>query len=116
VLGIQKVHHSVIETVNSRTTSIFAANSSASFDKCDQLRCCVPIHWQFFFGEHYYNHRDHRVVGFGALDAASPAAASPHYFPEQGAPFQIEVAYLSGSLEPNVLLTSRLPSSGKPMR
>ena len=33
-----------------------------------------------FFGEHHYNHRDHRVVGWAALDAAAPAAALPLYF------------------------------------
>lgn len=57
-----------------------------------------------FFGEHYYNHRDHRAVGFAALDAAAPAAASPLYFPEEGDAWQVEVAYLSGSLEPNVFV------------
>lgn len=35
-----------------------------------------------FSGDRYYNHRDHRVVGFAALDAAAPAAASPLYYPE----------------------------------
>ena len=55
-----------------------------------------------FFGEHYYNHRDHRVVGFAALDAAAPAAASPLYFPDAGPPHEVEFALLSGSLEPNV--------------
>ncbi len=55
-----------------------------------------------FFGEHYYNHRDHRSVGFAALDAASPAARSPLYFPDLGDPVAVEVAYMSGTLEPNV--------------
>lgn len=54
------------------------------------------------FGEHYYNHRDHRVVGFAALDAVAPAAASPLYFPETGPAHAVGEAYLSGSLEPNV--------------
>jgi LmbE family N-acetylglucosaminyl deacetylase len=54
------------------------------------------------FGEHYYNHRDHRVIGFAALDAVAPAAASPLYFPEQGAPWQVATVYLSGTLEPTV--------------
>ena len=39
------------------------------------LICPDPL--AVFFGEHYYNHRDHRVVGYAALDAAAPAAASP---------------------------------------
>lgn len=55
-----------------------------------------------FFGEHYYNHRDHRVVGWAALDSASPAGASPLYFPRAGKAAAIDVAYLSGSLAPNV--------------
>ena len=57
-----------------------------------------------FFGEHYYNHRDHRQVGFAALDAAAPAAGSPLYFPSAGRAHAVEVAYLSGSLEPNVFV------------
>jgi LmbE family N-acetylglucosaminyl deacetylase len=55
-----------------------------------------------FFGEHYYNHRDHRVVGYAALDAAAPAAASPLYFPDAGPPHVVSYALLTGSLEPNV--------------
>jgi LmbE family N-acetylglucosaminyl deacetylase len=55
-----------------------------------------------FFGELHYNHRDHRVVGWAALDAAAPAAALPLYFKGTGAAHQVTAAYLSGSLEPNV--------------
>lgn len=55
-----------------------------------------------FFGEHYYNHRDHRSIGFAALDAASPAARSPLYFPDLGDPTTVAVAYMSGTLEPNI--------------
>lgn len=66
----------------------------------DAIVCPDPT--AVFFGEHHYNHRDHRVVGWAALDAAAPAAASPLYFREQGAAHQVRVAYLSGSLEPNV--------------
>jgi LmbE family N-acetylglucosaminyl deacetylase len=57
-----------------------------------------------FFGEHYFNHHDHRSIGYAALDAAAPAARSPLYFPEEGQPTTIEVAYMSGSLEPNVFV------------
>jgi len=64
------------------------------------LMCPDPL--AVFFGEHYFNHHDHRAVGFAALDAAAPAAGSPLYFPESGAPVTIDVAYLSGSLEPTV--------------
>jgi LmbE family N-acetylglucosaminyl deacetylase len=54
------------------------------------------------FGEDYLNHRDHRVTGFVVLDALSPAAALPNYFPDAGPVHQVEVAYLSGTLEPTV--------------
>jgi LmbE family N-acetylglucosaminyl deacetylase len=55
-----------------------------------------------FFGEDYFNHRDHRAVGFAVLDALSPAAALPHYFPEAGPAHQVETALMSGTLEPTV--------------
>jgi LmbE family N-acetylglucosaminyl deacetylase len=55
-----------------------------------------------FFGQHYANHRDHRVVGWATLDAVAPAAANPHYFPEAGAAHQAAVLYFSGTLEPDV--------------
>jgi LmbE family N-acetylglucosaminyl deacetylase len=55
-----------------------------------------------FFGEDYFNHRDHRVVGFAALDALSPAAALPLYFPEAGPVHEVETVLLSGTLEPSV--------------
>jgi LmbE family N-acetylglucosaminyl deacetylase len=55
-----------------------------------------------FFGPNYVNHRDHRAVGWAVLDAVSPAAASPHYFPAAGPAFQVNELYLSGTLEPDV--------------
>jgi LmbE family N-acetylglucosaminyl deacetylase len=57
-----------------------------------------------YFGQHYVNHRDHRVVGWAVLDAVSPAAANPHYFPEAGPPHPVGAVYLSGTLEPDVLV------------
>ncbi len=54
-----------------------------------------------FFGGGYVNHRDHRQVGWATLDAVAPAAASPHYFPDQGEAFQVAGLYLSGTLEPD---------------
>lgn len=68
----------------------------------DALICPDPL--AVFFGEHYFNHHDHREIGFAALDAAAPAAASPLYFPDAGPPVAIDVAYMSGSLEPNVFV------------
>jgi LmbE family N-acetylglucosaminyl deacetylase len=59
-----------------------------------------------FFGDGYVNHRDHRVTGWATLDAVSPAASTPHYFPELRAEgldvHQVRAVYLSGTLEPNL--------------
>jgi LmbE family N-acetylglucosaminyl deacetylase len=55
-----------------------------------------------FFGQEYFNHRDHRLAGTTLLDAVSPAAALPHYFPEAGPPHQVATVLLSGTLEPDV--------------
>ena len=54
------------------------------------------------FGSRYFNHRDHRVVGWATLDAVCPAASSPHYFPDHGPAHQVDAVYLSGTLEPDV--------------
>jgi LmbE family N-acetylglucosaminyl deacetylase len=55
-----------------------------------------------FFGERYFNHRDHREVGWATLDAIAPAASMPLYFPRSGPPHQVDHVYLSGTLEPDV--------------
>ncbi len=55
-----------------------------------------------FFGDSYVNHVDHRCVGWATLDAVAPAASSPLYFPEEGAPHQVTTVLLSGTLEPDV--------------
>jgi LmbE family N-acetylglucosaminyl deacetylase len=55
-----------------------------------------------FFGDSYVNHRDHREVGWAAIDAVAPAAASPLYFPATGAAHHVRIMLLSGSLAPAV--------------
>jgi LmbE family N-acetylglucosaminyl deacetylase len=55
-----------------------------------------------FFGQDYFNHRDHRIAGTALLDAVSPAAALPLYFPDAGPPHQVQTVLLSGTLEPDV--------------
>ena len=55
-----------------------------------------------FFGQHYFNHRDHRAVGWAALDAVAPAAAQPHYFPEAGPAHQVSSVLMSGTVTPDV--------------
>lgn len=64
------------------------------------LVCPDPL--AVFFGQDYFNHRDHRVVGWSALDAVAPAAALPLYHPDAGPAHQVRTAYLSGTLEPDV--------------
>ena len=54
-----------------------------------------------FFGQDYFNHRDHRIAGAALLDAVAPAAALPHYFPDAGLPHQVSTVLLSATLEPN---------------
>jgi LmbE family N-acetylglucosaminyl deacetylase len=61
----------------------------------------IPDPTAVYFGASYVNHRDHRVVGWAALDAVAPAAANPHYFPLAGAAHQVATVYLSGTLEPD---------------
>lgn len=51
-----------------------------------------------FFGDHYFNHRDHREVGFATLDATLEASM-PLYHPTAGPPHRVLEIYLSGSLE-----------------
>lgn len=55
-----------------------------------------------FFGQEYFNHRDHRAAGWALLDALSPSAGLPHYFPDAGPPHQVATMLLSGTLEPDV--------------
>ena len=54
------------------------------------------------FGDTYFNHSDHRTAGWATLDAVSPAAGNPHYFPAAGPPHAVGAVLLSGTLEPNV--------------
>ncbi|MDQ1391855.1 MAG: hypothetical protein QOF30_832 [Acidimicrobiaceae bacterium] len=68
--------------------------------KPDVVLCPDPT--AVFFGQHYANHRDHRVVGWATLDAVAPAAANPHYFPDAGPAHQPAALYLSGTLEPDI--------------
>jgi LmbE family N-acetylglucosaminyl deacetylase len=66
----------------------------------DVLICPDPT--AIFFGDSYFNHHDHRVVGWASLDAVAPAAGNPHYFPSAGEGHQVATVLLSGTLEPDV--------------
>lgn len=58
-----------------------------------------------FIGSGYVNHRDHREVGFALVDAVAPAAGSPLYFPDAGAPHQVGVLLLSGTVHADTWVT-----------
>ncbi|HEX7443992.1 MAG TPA: PIG-L deacetylase family protein [Acidimicrobiales bacterium] len=66
----------------------------------DAVLCPDPT--AIFFGQDYFNHRDHRITGFAVLDAVAPAAAMPHYFRQSGPAHQVSTVLLSGTLEPDV--------------
>jgi LmbE family N-acetylglucosaminyl deacetylase len=102
LLGVAEVHHLAHRDGEIENSIGLRAELVAFIRRArpDALVCPDPL--AVFFGDHYYNHRDHRVVGFAALDAAAPAAASPLYFPSAGAPTVVRDAYLSGTLEPNI--------------
>ncbi|MDA8262378.1 MAG: PIG-L family deacetylase [Actinomycetota bacterium] len=55
-----------------------------------------------FFGATYFNHRDHRELGFAMLDAVFPASHLPLYFPQAGPPYRVPLVLLSGTLEGQV--------------
>jgi LmbE family N-acetylglucosaminyl deacetylase len=65
----------------------------------DVVVSCDPT--AVFFGSRYVNHHDHRGVGFAVLDACTPMANSPLYFPDAGDPHQVATIYLSGTLQPD---------------
>ncbi|MEI7858543.1 MAG: PIG-L deacetylase family protein [Acidimicrobiales bacterium] len=78
----------------------------------DVVLCPDPT--AVFFGQDYFNHRDHRMMGYAVLDAVAPAAAMPHYFPNAGPAHQVTTMLLSGTLEPDVWIdiTDTIDSKG----
>jgi LmbE family N-acetylglucosaminyl deacetylase len=54
-----------------------------------------------FFGPAYVNHHDHREVGWAALDASAPMAASPLYYPDAGLAHSVGFVLLAGTLAPD---------------
>ena len=66
----------------------------------DVVLCPDPT--AVFFGQDYFNHRDHRITGWAVLDAVAPATALPLYFPEAGPAHQVSTVLMSGTLEPDV--------------
>lgn len=102
VLGVAKVHYLDYPDGEIENDAVLRRQLVALIRLVRPEVVVCPDPLALFFGEHYYNHRDHRVVGAAALDAACPAAGSPLYFPDAGEAFSPSFAYLSGSLEAGV--------------
>lgn len=66
----------------------------------DTVVCPDPT--AVFFGDGYVSHVDHRAIGWATLDAVAPAASSPLYFTELGAPHHVSTVLLSPTLEPDM--------------
>ena len=66
-----------------------------------------------FFGQDYFNHRDHRAAGWALLDAVAPAAALPHYFPEPGPPTRSRPSICRARSSPTCGWTSPGPSTSR---
>jgi LmbE family N-acetylglucosaminyl deacetylase len=73
----------------------------------DILVTCDPTN--FFPGDRYINHPDHRAAGQVALDAVFPAAGSAMFFPELLAeeglsPHKVQQVYVSLAQSPNLVV------------
>ncbi len=53
-----------------------------------------------FFGDSYYNHRDHRQLGWACLDSVFSAAAQQGYFPDAGPVHRVSYVLCAATLEP----------------
>ena len=71
----------------------------------DIVVTCDPTN--FFPGNRYINHADHRAAGQATLDAVYPAARSSLYFPalsrdEGFQPYKVHEIYVAGAQHPNI--------------
>jgi LmbE family N-acetylglucosaminyl deacetylase len=99
IAGLQCLNHSdgeLDDDVGLRESLVTAVRAF----RPDVVLCPDPT--AVFFGQDYFNHRDHRITGMAALDAVAPAAALPHYFPGAGPAHQVSTVLMSGTLEPDV--------------
>jgi LmbE family N-acetylglucosaminyl deacetylase len=102
ILGIAGEHHFDIPDGELEDTLELRGRLVALLRRLRPEVVVAPDPTAVLFGQHYLNHRDHRVAGWATLDAVSPAAGSPLYFPGAGRPHRVDTVYLSGTLEPNV--------------
>jgi len=102
VLGLAGHAHLPIDDGEVENTSALRGSVVAVIRAVRPDIVVCPDPTAVLFGDTYFNHHDHRVVGWATLDAVAPAAANPHYFPEAGPAHRVGAVLLSGTLEPNV--------------
>ena len=72
--------------------------------RADVVVCQDPTNW--FFGNEYINHPDHRAVATASVEAIFPAAGNRNYFPELLAeglePIKIKEVYISTASQADV--------------
>ena len=102
VLGVAGHHPLGHPDGEIENTTAFRAELVALIRRLRPAVVVCPDPTAVFFGSGYFNHRDHRQVGWATLDAVAPAAANPHYLTDARPPHQVEAVYLSGTLEPDV--------------
>jgi LmbE family N-acetylglucosaminyl deacetylase len=70
-----------------------------------QVKPEVVITWdpgEFFHGDEYINHPDHRAAAQATLDATAPASEMPLLWPEVGEPHKVKKVYVHGNDKPNL--------------
>ncbi len=102
VLGIAGHEQLPVDDGEIENTSALRGSIVAAIRRVRPEVVVCPDPTAVIFGDTYFNHHDHRVVGWAALDAVAPAAGNPHYFPEAGPAHQVDAVLLSGTLEANV--------------
>lgn len=98
-LGIAKVIRLAIPDGEVANTGDFRTRLVGIIREFKPEAVLCPDPTAVFFGSGYFNHRDHRELGWAVLDSVSPAASLPHYFPSAGPPHQVMRVLLSGSLD-----------------
>jgi LmbE family N-acetylglucosaminyl deacetylase len=70
-----------------------------------QVKPEVILTWdpgEFFHGDEYINHPDHRAAAQASLDATAPASEMPLLWPEVGPPHKVKQVYVHGNDKPNL--------------
>ncbi len=102
VLGLAGHEQLAVDDGEVENTSALRGSIVAAIRRVRPEVVVCPDPTAVIFGDTYFNHHDHRVVGWATLDAVAPAAGNPHYFPAAGPAHQVGAVLLSGTLEPNV--------------